>query len=273
MLVRVVFGFGLIFSFCASGQDNTRAGEEREFEIAPGVKMKFCWCPPGKFLMGSPEDEYGRKQFAFGENQREVTLTKGFWIGKYEVTQEQWESLMGTTVDEQRKEPFYGEVHGKGKNFPMYFVNWHDTQDFLKKLGNRFRLPTEAEWEYACRAGTTGRFYNEDVKLGELGWIGENSGDSAHPVGEKTPNSWGIHDMIGNLTEWVQDGYVDFTQDLLQRKPVTDPKGIDDSEERTYRGSTWGADWESCRSASREGSAPNFRSSLQGFRIVRNAES
>jgi formylglycine-generating enzyme required for sulfatase activity len=161
--------------------EGTRAGEEREVEIAPGVKMTFCWCPPGKFTMGSPEDELGRQE---NENQVEVTLSKGFWLAKTEVTQAQWQAVMGNNPSRFR-----------GADLPIESVSWNDTRAFLQNIKMvgiasdswRMELPTEVQWEYACRAGELGGY--SGGALDEVGWYYQNSGRKTNPVGTKQPNA------------------------------------------------------------------------------------
>ena len=155
---------------------SVRAGDTQIFTLPDGVMLEMVWCPPGTFMMGE------------GGMQHEVTLTKGFWLGKYPVTQAQWKSVMG-------KNPSCF----KGDNLPVENVSWNDCQKFCKNVGLGLRLPTEAEWEYACCAGMTGLY---DRELDAMGWYKENNAGQTHPVGEKQPNAWGIYDMHGNVWEW-----------------------------------------------------------------------
>ncbi len=169
-----------------------RAGEERNWEIAPGVSMTFCWCPPGEFLMGSPETEEGRFD---NEDQVHVTLTKGFWMAKTQVTQKQWTAIMGNY-------PSYFRIY----NFsPVETISWEDAQKFLEKLnakigntdGGLMVLPTEAQWEYSCRAGELGPF--SGGRFDKVAWFYDNCDYKTHPVGLKKPNAWGLYDMHGNV--------------------------------------------------------------------------
>ena len=166
-----------------------RAGEEREFEIAPGVKMTFCWCPPGEFLMGSPTFEIGRDS---REDQVKVILSKGFWISKTEVTQSQWTAVMGSNPLDGIGP--YGKPHPestKGFNRPIVGVSWEDAQVFMEKVnatlgnddGGKMSLPTEAQYEYAARAGETGMY--PGGSLDEVAWHDGNSGGYTKPVGTK----------------------------------------------------------------------------------------
>ena len=227
-----------------------RAGTTKMFTLPGGAKMELGWCPPGEFVMGSPENELGRFD---NERQHHVRLTKGFWLGKYPVTQRQWESVMTSTPS-----------HFKGEDLPVESVSWDDCQKFIAlvnvALNCGARLPTEAEWEYACRAGTTG-VYGGNGKLSEMGWYHDNSGGATHPVGLKKPNAWGLYDMHGNIWEWCDDGYGCYPSGFAidPTNPV--------SRRCVLRGGAWINGWGSCRAASRRGSAPGYNSSCQGLRL------
>ena len=151
--------------------------------------IELVWCPPGKVTMGGVYDK-----------AHEVTLTKGFWIGKYPVTQAQWKAVMGSN-------PSRHECVEQ----PVEMVSWHTADEFIEKLGGGFRLPTGDEWEYACRAGSTTAFCfgDDEAQLGNYAWHKENSYGGPHPVGEKKPNAWGIYDMHGNVKEWCGGWYSD----------------------------------------------------------------
>ncbi|MFH1732490.1 MAG: SUMF1/EgtB/PvdO family nonheme iron enzyme, partial [Planctomycetota bacterium] len=200
-------------------------------DLGRGVKMDFVLIRPGSFRMGSEENDIEKPV-------REVTITKPFYMGKYEVTQEQWEALM-------RSNP----SHVRGKRHPVAQVSWHDCQGFLQKLNTWLMasaaaspaetvltaaLPTEAEWEYACRAGSTTKYYfGDEVKnLGDHAWYVGNSGESTHPVGEKKPNAWGLYDMYGNVWEWCEDWYGKYRGE----GPQKDPTGAETGESRVVRG-------------------------------------
>ena len=220
--------------------------------------MEFVRIEAGSFLMGSPEDEEGRS--GRRERQHEVRISQGFWMGKYEVTQQEWEAVMGTN-------PSYSK--DCGPRCPVEKVSWDDTQEFIRRLnelasgrGYEYRLPTEAEWEYAARAGTRGAHYGE---LGEIAWYGDNSGYKVHPVGQKLANAWGLHDMLGNVAEWTGD-----TDGLYPAGPVTDPQREDPSEvARVVRGGTFDTNWTYQRAARRGSSHPSNRYYNHGFRLVR----
>ena len=218
--------------------------------------MEFMWIPAGRFPMGSPEDEEGRDA---DELQHEVRISEGFWMKKYEVTQGEWESVMGANPS------FFKDC---GPRCPVEKVSWFDTEEFTQRLngresgkGYRYRLPTEAEWEYAARAGTTGARYGE---LGEIAWYDENSGDRTHSVGQKGANAWGLHDMLGNVYEWTADWYSGYPSGL-----VTDPHGPSSGSLRVVRGGGWLLDAGLVRSAFRIYYSPGARGINIGFRLVR----
>jgi formylglycine-generating enzyme required for sulfatase activity len=218
------------------------------------VSMEFVWIPPGSFLIGEP-----------GE-QVEVILSRGFWMGKHPVTQKQYESLAGENPSHFRE---------SGAEAPVERVNWNEATAFCRKLqdhlgqaGNRHqcRLPTEAEWEYACRAGSQKSycFGDDEAKLEEYAWCGKNSGGKTQPVGQKKPNQWGLHDMHGNVWEWCQDWY-----DKYPKGQVTDPTGPVKGNSRVLRGGSWSDDTPArLRSACRYYDAPDLRFIDVGFRCV-----
>jgi formylglycine-generating enzyme required for sulfatase activity len=247
-----------------------KAVKEKVVDLGNGVKLVLVWCPPGTFMMGSPTTEKGRDD---DEVQHEVTLTQGFWLGKYEVTQAQWQQVMGNNPSKF-----------KGSNNPVEQVSWNDCQKFIAKLNalmkekgltkdGIFRLPTEAQWEYACRAGTTTALHNNEEldstdgfchHLDEIGWYRENSGSKTHPVGLKLPNAWGLYDMSGNVWEWSNNRYGKY--------PIgstTDPTGASSGSYRVGRGGGWYNDARLCRSANRDWITPPSRNRLLGFRITR----
>ena len=225
----------------------------------------MVWCPAGEFVMGSPEDEADRND---DETQHRVTLTRGFWMAKTETTQGQWESVMGTDVTQQKaKGDGYGEVLGEGATHPMYFVNWEDAQEYLEKMNGQHPmpsgwmcvLPTEAQWEYACRAGTERAFAGD---LDEMAWYDWNSGSTTNPVGTKKANAWGLHDMHGNVWEWCSDWYGDYSSGSS-----SDPTGgATTGAGRVDRGGSWRDLAQYCRSAFRSGCTPDVRYDTLGFR-------
>ena len=221
--------------------------------------MEFVGVPAGTFVMGSPEGEEGR--FNDEGPQREVTLSRGFWMGKHEVTQGEWEAVMGRNPS---------EFTACGAECPVESVSWNEVQEFMGRLNEReaaagsaarYRLPTEAEWEYAARAGTAGARYGE---LDAIAWYGDNSDRTTHPVGEKTANAWGLHDMLGNVWEWVSDWYGEYPSGA-----VTDPTGPDTGSNRGLRGGSWFNTAGYVRSALRNNVAPGYRYGSIGIRLVR----
>ncbi|MGE0684181.1 MAG: SUMF1/EgtB/PvdO family nonheme iron enzyme [Candidatus Binatia bacterium] len=224
-------------------------------EITNSLGMQFVLIPAGKFLMGSENE---------GDEQpvREVRIIQPFYMGKYLVTQEQWQTVMGSNPSH-----FEGEL-----SRPVENVSWNNAQEFLRKLSERekeklYRLPTEAEWEYACRAGSTGEycFGNEEAKLKEYAWYEDNSEGTPHPVGQLKPNAWGVHDVHGNVWEWVQDRY---GKDYYQWSYDVDPQGPDEGAVRVWRGGAFWGDQRHARCACRFGSAPAARLDHWGFRVV-----
>ena len=248
----------------------SKAGEERE---VGGVKL--CWCPPGKFLMGSPPNELERRP---DEDQVEVTLTKGFWTAKYETTQGLWKRVVGKLPG-----PLTAELP-EGDDYPVGNVNFAEAEDFCRKLtmlarqsGNlpnewEFRLPTEAQWEYACRAGTTtATAFGDSLSSKQANFKGQPyNGAEAGPslghaatVGSYPANAWGLHDMHGNTFEWCRDWYhpklpggVD--PDLYSAKATS----------RVRRGGCWTDEGWPCRSAFRLRFEPERRYDHIGFRVV-----
>ena len=234
--------------------------------ITNSVGMVLVPIPAGEFMMGSPESEKGGQD---SEHQHRVRITKPFYLAMTEVTQKQWETVMGTT-------PWKGEKHVKeGPNFPATHVSWEDAQEYCRKLsateGVSYRLPTEAEWEYACRAGSQSMysFSANAAGLKDNAWVKENAYDIdekyAHEVGRKRANAWGMYDMHGNVREWCSDWY---EADYYKNSPARDPTGPGAGQFRVSRGGSWYNVAEYCRSAFRYGGSPDYRSSGLGFRVA-----
>jgi len=220
--------------------------------LAPFVEMPVAFIGPGSFTMGSPSSEYGHSS---DEGQVDVILSQGFGLAKTEVTQAQWEAVMGSNPSEF-----------KGSNLPVERVGWEDVQAFIAKLnekqilpqGWKFALPTEAQWEYACRAGEKGPYSGGN--LDEVGWYNGNSGSQTHEVAKKRPNALGLYDMHGNVYEWCSDWY----EDTL--KGGIDPVGPSSSVYRVLRGGSWPYVASACRAAHRRRHAPGNRFNDLGFR-------
>ncbi|MHC5054020.1 MAG: protein kinase domain-containing protein [Planctomycetota bacterium] len=224
-------------------------------DLGRGVSLELIYVKPGRFLMGSAEGWGDEKPV------HEVVLTKGFYIGKYEVTQAQFKQMMG--VD---RSTF------KGERNPVEEVSWDEADDFCKRVGERVgktvRLPTEAEWEYAARAGTAGNycFGNDEAELGQYGWYAVNSGKKTHPVGGKQPNAWGIHDMHGNVWEWIADWY---DKNYYTKTPREDPAGpTRPTGRRVLRGGCMDNKASGCTATERSSSRPTSRDNDAGFRVV-----
>ena len=230
----------------------------------PVLNMEMMPIPAGTFVMGSPDDEKGRDVFGNEGPQTTVTITKPFWLGKTEVTQSQWKVVMGNDLSSF-----------KGDDLPVEQVSWDDAVSFCEKLnelkhdmlpaGYHYTLPTEAQWEYACRAGTTTRFCygDDDNQLGQYAWYDDKSSSKTRSVGEKLPNGWGLHDMHGNVWEWCLDCYGDYAGGS-----VSDPQAPQSGTERVVRGGAcrigaWG-----CRSAYRSGLRPDDSYGSLGFRVA-----
>ncbi len=234
-------------------------------KVTNSLGMAFVYIPPGSFMMGSPSGESGRDN---DEKQHRVTLTKGYYMQTTEVTQGQWEKVMGSR-------PWSGKDYvQENANNPAVYVSWEDCKAFIQRLNgkegtHKYRLPTEAEWEYACRAGSTTQFCfgDSDGQLGSYAWYDKNAWDVgdkyAHGVGTKQPNNWGLYDLHGNVWEWCEDWYGDYPSGS-----VTDPTGPSSGSDRVDRGGGWGDFAGLCRSAYRGGGTPGDRSGGLGFRLA-----
>jgi len=233
---------------------------EKTVDLGKGVKMEFVLIPAGEFLMGSPADDKERDE---DEAQHRVRITKPFYLGKYEVTQEQWERVMGSNPS-----------NTKGEKNPVEAVSWLDSKKFFEKLNAlaaekaTFRLPTEAEWEYACRAGTATSFHTgetlttDQANYDDSGTYGTRN---TLPVATFAPNAFGLHDMHGNVFEWCQDWY---DKDYYQQSPQRNPQGPPDGDYHVVRGGSYYFDRRSCRSAYRTRRAPYLRDPDFGLRLV-----
>ena len=235
--------------------------------ISNSIGMHFVYIPPGSYLMGSPADEVGR---TIDEEQHKVTLTHGYYVQTTEVTQKQWKAVMGSL-------PRY--IRNCSEECPVERTSWEDAQTFIHKLnklegGDYYRLPTEAEWEYAARAGSKKAFANGeitnaacgDTKMSDIGWYcGNSKSYPHHPVAQKKPNSWGIYDMHGSVWEWCSDWYGSYPQGS-----VNDPSGPPEGVERVIRGGGLGDNARSCRSANRLSHESDMIIDNIGMRIVRS---
>jgi formylglycine-generating enzyme required for sulfatase activity len=207
-------------------------------------------------MMGNPNPDFENEYPA-----TRMTLTRGLWLGKTEVTQAQWEAVMGSKP-----------ASFKGYDLPVEQVNWAEAMEFCRKLtqreqaagrlpaGHEYTLPTEAQWEYACRAGTAGDYAGD---LGAMGWYSGNASGTTHPVGQKQPNAWGLYDMHGNVWEWCLDWYASYPGGS-----VTDPAGPAQGVSRVFRGGGWWRDGVGCRSANRSKGNPDSRFNYLGLRVA-----
>ena len=256
----------------ASAADGTRFYRAVSSQVSTNlVTTNMVWIAPGSFMMGSPSTEVDR---ATDETQHTVTLTQGFYIGKYLVTQAEFLDVMGVNPSF-----FNGGVFGNDLNRPVEQVYWFSAVAYCAQLtqteqqaghlppGWAYRLPTEAEWEYACRAGTTTRFsYGDDPGYAQLvnyAWYGKNSTNSTQAVGHKAPNPWGLYDVHGDIFEWCQDWYGGYPT-----SPVVDPQGPASGSAKVFRGGAWDQAGQFCRSAGRYSTDPATRFPDVGFRLV-----
>ncbi len=230
-------------------------GQERHDPVSG---IDFVRVAEGCFRMGSPDSEAQRGS---DEDPVHEVCVDGFWMGKYEVTQAQWEKVMGSNPSGFR-----------GNSHPVERVSWNDVQEFLQKLNAKagkemYRLPTEAEWEYAARAGTetTYSFGDDAARLDEYAWYNRNSGNKTHPVGQLKPNTWRLYDMYGNVREWCQDGY---EREYYLKSPSKNPQGPSSGKYQVLRGGSWADGPVLCRSAGRYWDYPGLTNRSLGFRVV-----
>ncbi|MDP3071053.1 MAG: formylglycine-generating enzyme family protein [Opitutaceae bacterium] len=229
--------------------------------VIADLKLELIRVAPGTFTMGSPADEPERHQ---AEGPRmQVTISRAFWLGKTEVTQAQYETIMGVNPS---------TLKSGGPDLPVENASWIDAMAFCRKLterehaagrlvaGEAYTLPTEAEWEYACRAGTTGAYAGDPAAMA---WHSANSDGTTHPVGQKRPNAWGFHDMAGNVLEWCLDWYGPYLGGA-----VTDPVGPERGHYRMARGGSWRTDARTGRSAARSGGSSARLDYTIGFRVA-----
>jgi formylglycine-generating enzyme required for sulfatase activity len=245
---------------------------QRFYRAVTSAPANMAFIPPGTFRMGSPSNEVDR---SINEGpQMAVTISRGFWMGIYPVTQGQYQALIGSNPSTFTGNP----------NLPVETVSWNDSTNYCAMLtqqalaagqipaGSQYRLPTEAEWEYACRAWTSDRrfHYGDDLgytNLTNYAWYNANAA-STQPVGQKLPNPWGLYDMNGNVQQWCQD----YGVAPYPGGSVTDPQGPSTGTDRVYRGGSWFAAASACRSAARAGSYPTGVGFSVGFRVVLAAD-
>jgi len=246
--VSAVFGLLLFFGCGGGGGDDDNKGGNNN-NVAGETKIERVLVKAGTFTMGDNE---------MGYPEHQVTLTKDFYISKYPVTQSQYKAVMGTNPSDA--------AYGIGDSYPVNMVSWDEAVAFCQKVGGR--LPTEAEWEFAARGGneSKGYIYSGSNNLSEVGWYGENSNSTSHPVGTKSPNELGIHDMSGNVWEWVSD-----RDGSYPSGSVTDPTGPVTGSYRVNRGGGWSYGAWSCRVANRSSNSPSGRDRNLGLRVAFNS--
>jgi formylglycine-generating enzyme required for sulfatase activity len=251
-------------------------------EVVNSIGMKLKLIPAGEFLMGSPESD--RDAYENEKPQHRVWITQPFYLGIHPVTRGQFQRFVEATRYQTDAEKDGQGKWGQDPKFtwrspgfdqtddhPVVNVSWNDATAFSAWLsrqeGQEYRLPTEAEWEYACRAGTTTRlsFGDDEDALGQYAWYAANSKDQTHPVGEKKPNAFGLYDMHGNVWEWCWDGY---DAAYYQKSPAVDPRGPDPASDRVFRGGSQNNEPRYARSAYRYGFEPDTRHDYLGFRLA-----
>lgn len=265
------------FQSPASAQADTAKTEAEIYTNSIG--MQFIRIPAGTFMMGAPEDD--KEAWNFAKPQHEVRISKPFYLGVFEITQQQWEAVMSSNpYTLPRSNPYYhlpGMAARLTRPTNPATVSWSDAQEFISRLNeleghSRYRLPTEAEWEYAARAGTQTRysFGNDRDELERYAWYGEGfiSG-STHPVGQKQPNPWGLYDVHGNAWEWVQDWY---SPDYYAQSPSVDPTGPARGVGRVVRGGSWHHTADSWRTSFRKEYKPGYRGISIGLRVAMTPE-
>ncbi|MDR2301742.1 MAG: formylglycine-generating enzyme family protein [Deltaproteobacteria bacterium] len=242
----VITWLSFLSMFLSGGAYSVQAAEKT---YTNSIGMEFILITSGSFTMGADKnfEDAGDDETP----QHRVTISKPFYLGKYEVTQAQWTAVMGNNPS-----------NFKGRSNPVEQVSWHDAQEFIKRLNakeghNRYRLPTEAKWEYAARAGSTGAYsFGDDADdLGRYAWYEGNSGQKPHPVGQKEPNAWGLYDMPGNVWKWVRDWY---GERYYSNSPGSDPTGPSSGSGRVTRGGAWNYTAWACRCASRGTAPPEY---------------
>lgn len=237
-------------------------------EKAWSTNIAMIWVPGGDFLMGCTSDQ-GNDCYDDAKNVRRVTVD-GFWIGMYEVTQTQWEAVMGTSIYQQRSKAVGNANYGIGPDCPMFYINWEEAREFCRllsqKTGKTYTLPTEAQWEYAARGGanSNGYMYGGSHDINEAAWYVTNSNSAPHIIGTKSPNEIGLYDISGNVEEWCQDWY----DGHYSNYDICNPVGALTGAKRVTRGGSWSQSSNCCKVSHRGAHASGDRYDNLGFRIV-----
>lgn len=250
-------------------------GTNMTINLPSGDSFVMVYVEGGQFSMGCTNDQQGG--CGSDESPAHFVTLRDFYIGETEVTQGLWQAVMGTSIYQQRDKSGTSSTYGVGNNYPMYYVNHSEAEEFCGRLNNllrsqlpqgyKFRLPTEAQWEYAARGGKKDRpsLYAGSDYIGEVAWYYGNSNNSSHPVKTKDPNELGLYDMSGNVWEWCADWY---NSSYYSSSPTDNPKNLSSGSYRVIRGGRWGSDAAYCRVALRNNKSPGYRSDLLGFRLV-----
>ncbi len=237
-------------------------------ETAFGINMRMIYVEGGTFTMGCTSEQGG--ECDNDESPNRQTTVSSYYIGMLEVTQSQWEKVMGTSIYQQQSKAGGSNTYGVGSDYPMYYVSWEEAKEFCARLsrqtGKTYRLPYEAEWEYAARGGkkNEGTKYSGGWSIGDVAWYTGNSSSSTHPCGTKRSNALGLYDMSGNVWEWCEDWYA---SQYLQYDN-NNPKGASSGSGRVNRGGGWLNDAEICRVSNRGNNSPSYRYFDLGFRVV-----
>ncbi len=261
--ISTILTFSWFASVSLTAQENRHEPMTNRIMLPGDIVMEFVRIEPGSFVMGSGETEFGRA--ADEGPRRKVRISQPFFLGRFEVTQAQWKAVMGNNPSPFRLQP-------NADRLPADMITWNDAMAFVARINSmgigRFRLPTEAEWEYACRAGTSTAYYWGDDgsqnTISKYAWGYSRAEGKSHPVGALLPNAWGLHDMTGNVWEWCSDWFQPY--DPLD---TVDPRGPETGDRKIYRGGSWYNEPEALRSANRHGHPPKGNGGLNaGFRLV-----
>lgn len=272
LLAGVLLG-GLVFRASAAdvAQTKVSSGDTLDYEETLfGFSIQMVYVAGGTFEMGATAEQ-GVDSYADETPVHTVTLGD-YYIGRYEVTQAQWVAVMGRDVIRQRDNIDTSlTLHGVGAEYPAYYISWQEAMAFCEKLseltGKHYRLPTEAEWEYAARGGRhkDGTKYSGSNEISEVAWVARNSEGMTHPVGQKKPNGLGLYDMSGNVWEWCQDRY---GADYYSKSPEQNPEGPNSGSFRVKRGGSWRYLANSSRVSRRYGNFPDTKRDVVGLRVV-----